>query len=88
MIVPDTENIHHRSGSPGPSCVRVLGWSRVMLRLNVELLRLFSTGVLPATALQRLAKAAWDDGWGRGDELAARLSRAGSAGGALRERPT
>ena len=53
-----------------------------MLRLNVELMRLFSTGVLPATAVQRLAKAAWGDGWGRGDELAARLSRAGSAGGA------
>ena len=35
-----------------------------MLRLNLELLRLFANGTLPTTAAQRLAHAAKEDGWG------------------------
>ena len=51
-----------------------------MLDLAIELLRLFSNGTLPAVAVQRLAKAAWEDGWGRGDAMAEKLMRAGGAG--------
>ena len=35
--------------------------------LCLQLYRSFATGALPATAVQRLAKSAWDDGWGWAD---------------------
>ena len=44
------------------------------------MLRLFSDGTIPATAVQRIAWAAWEDGWGRGSNLAYRLKQAGSQG--------
>ena len=46
----------------------------------MELLKLFSKGVLPGSAVQRLAAAAWADGWGRDDEVASKLYRAGAYG--------
>ena len=51
-----------------------------MLSLSLELLRLFANGQIPATTAQRLAAAAWADGWGRDDELAARIKGAGAGG--------
>ena len=53
---------------------------RNRLSLSIELLRLFSSGVIPATAVQRLAQAAHEDGWGRDNALAKRLRQAGSNG--------
>ena len=41
---------------------------------------MYSNGGLAATAVQKLAMAAWADGWGRGDALAARLKSAGADG--------
>ena len=50
------------------------------LYLVIELFKLFATGVLKATEVQRLAQAAKLDGWGHGDETAMRMARAGAAG--------
>ena len=49
-------------------------------QLSRELLRLFAQGELSGVQVQKLAKAAWDDGWGRTDRLAERLMQAGSCG--------
>ena len=51
-----------------------------MLCLSMELLRLFAEGGLTAAAVQRLAGAAGNDGWGVGDPVAQKLIRAGSRG--------
>ena len=51
-----------------------------MLNLVFELLKLFSEGSLPATAVQRIAAAAFADGWGNDDALAKRLANAGAKG--------
>ena len=51
-----------------------------MLNLTFELLKLFAEGVLPATTVQRIAAAAFSDGWGAGDEVAQRMQQAGSQG--------
>ena len=51
-----------------------------MLNLSFELLKLFAEGVLPATVVQRLAAAAFADGWGAGDEVARRMQQAGAQG--------
>ena len=51
-----------------------------MLELSLELLRLFSDGTLSGAAVRRIAQAAWNDGWGRGDALAQRLVSAGNYG--------
>ena len=51
-----------------------------MLHLVFELLKLFAEGGLAATTVQRLAAAAFADGWGAGDELAERLKQAGNQG--------
>ena len=53
---------------------------QVMLQLVFELLKLFAEGGLPATSVQRIAAAAYADGWGQGDELAERLKQAGGRG--------
>ena len=52
----------------------------VMLSLVFEILKLFAEGALPATVCQRLAAAAWRDGWGQGDEAAQSLKGAGNSG--------
>ena len=49
-------------------------------RLALRLLRLFAQGLVPATTVQDLAAAAWHDGWGRDNEIASRLRRAGNEG--------
>ena len=49
-------------------------------QLSLELLRLFAKGELAGTQVQKLAGAAWQDGWGHGDELAFKLAHAGSSG--------
>ena len=51
-----------------------------MLHLTFELLKLFAEGVLPATVVQRIAAAAFADGWGAGDEAARRMQQAGNQG--------
>ena len=51
-----------------------------MLELSLELLKVYAQGGLSGAAVQRLAAAAWSDGWGRGDPLAERLARAGAGG--------
>ena len=51
-----------------------------MLGLSLELLRVFSDGTWSGAHVQRLAAAAWEDGWGRGDTLARRLKQAGAMG--------
>ena len=54
--------------------------TRLMLNLTFELLQLFAKGAIPATTVQRLADAAWKDGWGHGDLVAERLKQAGGRG--------
>ena len=73
-------NAAPRLGSPTYASPVVLARDVAMLRLSLELLRLFSEGKLPGTAVQKLAQAAWEDGWGRDDPLAERLVNAGSRG--------
>ena len=51
-----------------------------MLNLTFQLLKLFAEGVLPATTVQTIASAAWEDGWGRDDPIAKRLQRVGTQG--------
>ena len=51
-----------------------------MLNLTYQLLKLFAEGVLPATAVQSLAGAAFKDGWGSGDAVAEKLAELGSGG--------
>ena len=51
-----------------------------MLELVFELLKLCSEGSLPATTVQRVAAAAYADGWGQGDDVASRLAKAGFSG--------
>ena len=51
-----------------------------MLNFTHQLLKLFSEGCLPATTVQILAAAAWQDGWGTGDRVAERLMKIGSEG--------
>lgn len=51
-----------------------------MLNLTYQLLKLFSEGDLPATTVQRLAHAAWQDGWGLGDSMAERIKGVGTDG--------
>ena len=51
-----------------------------MLNLVFELLKLFSEGALPATAVQRVAAAALADGWGSGDRMALKMAKAGARG--------
>ena len=48
--------------------------------LAVLLLKCFAKGELPATRVADLAKAAYDDGWGRADPLARDLAQAGLGG--------
>ena len=48
--------------------------------LSFELLRLFAQGELSGAQVQKLASAAWQDGWGRTDRLAEKLARAGTDG--------
>ena len=52
----------------------------VMASLSAELLRLFALGQLSAVDVQKLAGAAWADGWGQGSVIAKRLYRAGNMG--------
>ena len=40
-----------------------------MIRFALELVRLLGSGVLYATDVRRLARAAWDDGWGVNDVI-------------------
>jgi hypothetical protein len=51
-----------------------------MLNLTLQMLKLFAEGGLPATTVQKLAHAAWQDGWGHGDDLAVKLKGVGSSG--------
>ena len=51
-----------------------------MLKLVFELLKSFSEGTLPATAIQTIAAAALADGWGQGDEVAMKLAGLGNRG--------
>ncbi len=51
-----------------------------MLNLSFQLLKLFAESVLPATAVQILAGAAFADGWGSGDALAEKLANLGGGG--------
>ena len=51
-----------------------------MLNLTFQLLQLFAEVVLPATTVQTIAAAAWEDGWGRGDPIAERLKGLGTNG--------
>jgi len=51
-----------------------------MLSLSFQLLKLYAEGVLPATAVQTLAGAAFADGWGHDDPVATKLSQLGSSG--------
>jgi hypothetical protein len=48
--------------------------------LGRELLRLFGRGDLSGTQVQLLAKAAWDDGWGKDDAFCTRLAHLGAEG--------
>jgi hypothetical protein len=48
--------------------------------LAIHLLELFARGHLSGTQVQGTAKAAFDDGWGAGSDLAYRLAHAGAAG--------
>jgi hypothetical protein len=48
--------------------------------LAKHLLELFARGHMTGTQLQGIAKAAYDDGWGRGNDLAYRLAHAGASG--------
>ena len=49
-------------------------------KLSKELLRLFANGEITSAAVQSLASAAWEDGWGHRCALSARLAKAGSNG--------
>ena len=51
-----------------------------MQNLTFQLLKLFAEGVLPATAVQILAGAAFADGWGSEDALAEKLANLGGGG--------
>ena len=51
-----------------------------MLNLSFQLLKLFAEGGLPATTVQKLAAAAWSDGWGVDDDVAKRLAGLGADG--------
>ena len=64
---------------PGPRPVASFKMAEIGA-LCKELLRLYARGDLPATSVQKLAAAAWADGWGRGDELAESLKSAGQDG--------
>ena len=44
--------------------------------LAVLLLECFAKGEIPASRVQQLAAAAWEDNWGRNDPLAERLAHA------------
>ena len=72
-------SVHVYSGS-----ITTLALSRIipatMLNLTFELLKLFAEGGLPATTVQRLAAAAWQDGWGHEDAHAERLKGVGTDG--------
>jgi hypothetical protein len=48
-----------------------------MAGLTYELFRLFGLGQLSAPDVQKLAEAAWNDGWGRNNQVAKKLARAG-----------
>jgi hypothetical protein len=48
--------------------------------LSRHLLKLFGKGELSGTQVFDIAEAAWSDGWGRTDELARKLVRAGDGG--------
>jgi hypothetical protein len=48
--------------------------------LCIKLLQLYGRGEIAATTVRDIAAAAWTDGWGRGNPLAARLASAGAAG--------
>ena len=49
-------------------------------RLALELLRMFAAGEISGAQLQRVAAAAWADGWCRGCRLAEKLATAGGSG--------
>ena len=51
-----------------------------MLNLTFQLLKLFAEGGLPATTVQTLAHAAWQEGWGHDDQLAEKLKGVGNSG--------
>ena len=51
-----------------------------MAELSRELVRLFALGELSAVDVQRLAAAAWADGWGRNHRMAKRLRSCGGSG--------
>ena len=51
-----------------------------MLNLSFPLLKLFAEGGLPAKTVQKLAAAAWSDGWGVDNEMAERLAGLGTDG--------
>lgn len=51
-----------------------------MASLSNVLMTLYATGELTGTQVQRLAAAAWEDGWGRGHALATRLCTLGAGG--------
>ena len=48
--------------------------------LALEFLRLYGAGSVSAADVQRMAAAAWADGWGRGSTVAERLKSAGANG--------
>ena len=63
---------------PPPGQTRGVG---MLAKLVLHLFRLFAKGVLPATEVQRLTSAAWDDGrWSQGDTIGEKLVRAGNRG--------
>jgi hypothetical protein len=51
-----------------------------MQQLTFYLLKLFAEGKLPATTVQLLACAAWEDNWGHTDPIAEKLKGVGSNG--------
>jgi hypothetical protein len=53
----------------------------IATELSKELLRLFALGEISATQVQSIAKAAWDDGWGRHCRTARRLAHLGGSRG-------
>ena len=69
--------------SRSQSCCGYTGWGSFLLtmaKLSAELLRLYGLGELSAVDVQRIAVAAWQDGWGRDSRIAQRLVAMGSRG--------
>ena len=51
-----------------------------MLNLSFQLLKLFAESDLPATTVQKLAHATWQNGWGQDDPIAERIQAIGTQG--------